>query len=113
MAVVLPPGQDTMQAWEDVKLLASPEHVLGGLDHGGYEDTPAYAVLKEAGILCTKYRRRDIESIFTGTDLRANTDAMANITQRMKWGYYCGLCCVYKAIHRNVCSSRPCWTVDE
>jgi len=70
--------------------------------NGGYEDTPAYSVLKQAGILCCKYRRRDIESIFTGTDLRANTDAMRNIKNRLKWGYYCGGCCLYKSMHTEM-----------
>lgn len=64
-----------------------------------YEDTPAYACLRKAGLLCDKYRRRDIEDIFTGKDLMANSSATDNIAKRFKSGYYCGLCCIYKATH--------------
>jgi len=64
-----------------------------------YEDTPAYACLRKAGLLCDKYRRRDIEDIFTGKDLMANSSAQENIAKRFKSGYYCGLCCIYKATH--------------
>jgi len=66
------------------------------------EDTPAYAPLKQAGILCTQYRRRDIESIFTGTDLMANASADQNIKARVLSGYYCGCCCIYNAMHTEL-----------
>jgi len=66
-----------------------------------YEDTPAYEVLKKAGVLETKYRRETIDDIFTGTDIKANSTRGNDIWQRAK-SCYCvpGLgCCVYHATH--------------
>ena len=34
-------------------------------EYAHMEDTPAYAALNAAGLLCTKHRRRDIEDIKT------------------------------------------------
>jgi len=68
----------------------------------GYEDTPTYAALKRADILCTKYRFPDINSIFTGHDLRANTDAKQNIKLKGQWCYYCGCCCLYNCFHTEL-----------
>ena len=42
---------------------------------GLFEDTPAYHVLRDNGVLTTKYRRDTVEDIFTGTDVKANSDA--------------------------------------
>ena len=42
------------------------------------EDTPAYKALSEAKVLCTVHRRSDIESIFTGIDLKANSSKTKN-----------------------------------
>jgi len=57
--------------------------------HAHMEDTPAYAALTAAGLLTTKYRRTDIEDIFTGHDLRANTTQADNIKARCLSCYYC------------------------
>ena len=51
------------------------------------EDTPAYYALKP--LLCTKYRRADIEDVFTGVDLKANSSKQKNMQKRLKWGVYC------------------------
>ena len=40
-------------------------------------------------LLCTKYRRRDVEDIFTGRDLAANSSKDNDMLQRCKYGYYC------------------------
>jgi hypothetical protein len=61
-----------------------------------YEDTPAYAALQQAGLLCTEYRRKSIDDIFTGKDLKANTTQQKNMWERFKYGYYLcpGIGCV-------------------
>ena len=56
------------------------DHEADGHPH--MEDTPAYAALNAAGLLTTNYRRTDIEDIFTGHDLRANTTQSDNIKAR-------------------------------
>ena len=43
------------------------------------EDTPAYIALNQAGKLCTDYRRKDIEDIFTGKDFKATSSKMKDI----------------------------------
>jgi len=66
-----------------------------------YEDTPAYQVLKNAGVLETKYRRASIDDIFTGKDVKANTSAYENWLARLK-SCWCvpGLgCCLYNMTH--------------
>ena len=40
-------------------------------------------------LLCTQYRRRDVEDIFTGTDLKANSSKDANMKIKLMYGYYC------------------------
>ena len=45
--------------------------------------------LKNAGVLCTDYRRNSIDDIFTGVDIKANTSQQKNIIERMKSGVYC------------------------
>ena len=67
-----------------------------------YEDTPAYAALQQAGLLCREYRRKSIDDIFTGKDLKANTTQQKNMWERFKYGYYLcpGIgCAVYGATH--------------
>eukprot|EP00325_Prymnesiales_sp_UTEX-LB-985_P003114 CAMPEP_0174695802 /NCGR_PEP_ID=MMETSP1094-20130205/2086_1 /TAXON_ID=156173 /ORGANISM="Chrysochromulina brevifilum, Strain UTEX LB 985" /LENGTH=558 /DNA_ID=CAMNT_0015892383 /DNA_START=87 /DNA_END=1763 /DNA_ORIENTATION=+ len=65
-----------------------------------YEDTPAYAPLQKAGLLCTEFRRRSIDDIFTGDDLRANSTKKKNMWKRMKYGYYFGVGApLYKLLH--------------
>ena len=49
------------------------------------EHTPAYACLLSSNVLETKYRRLDIDDIFTGADLKANTSISKNMTMRAKW----------------------------
>jgi len=53
-----------------------------------YEDTPAYAALQKAGLLCTEFRRNSIDDIFTGDDLRANSTKQRDMWKRFKCGYY-------------------------
>ena len=48
----------------------------------GMEDTPAYQALNAAGLLCTKYRRQDIDDIFTGDDLKATSSKAKNLHER-------------------------------
>jgi len=83
------------------KAAPAMEVPLGDHEYG-YEDTPAYAAMKRAGILCTEYRRADTNEIFTGNDMRANTDAWQNIKKKCQWGYFCGVCCLYKAFHTEM-----------
>jgi len=47
------------------------------------EDTPAYFALAEAGVLCTRFRRSSIKDIFTGNDVKANSDSKRN------WKVFC------------------------
>jgi hypothetical protein len=58
-------------------------------EDGLQEESPAYEAMRDNGLLTTKYRRQSVDDIFTGTDLKANTDAVANIRERMLYGYYC------------------------
>lgn len=65
-----------------------------------YEDTPAYASLQKAGLLCTEFRRMSIDDIFTGDDLRANSSKKNNVWKRLKYGYYFGVGVpLYKLTH--------------
>lgn len=68
----------------------------------GFEETPAYRALKEAGVLCTRYRRTSVEDIFTGKDLKAESGRANDLKQRLLHGYYCCPiigCLAYKATH--------------
>jgi len=70
--------------------------------HAAYEDTPAYDALRKADVLTNKYRRKDINDIFTGNDVKANTSQSENMRKRCLGGYYLcpGLgCCIYKMTH--------------
>jgi len=75
--------------------MPSPEEMLRNGDQSGLhlhelrEDTPAYKALNAADLLTTKYRRRDIDDIFTGADLTANSTKQNDMMQRLKFGYYC------------------------
>ncbi len=42
------------------------------------EDTPAYFALEKAGVLSTQYRRDSTAEIFTGEDIKANSDSYNN-----------------------------------
>merc|ERR1719261_311126 len=53
------------------------------------EDTPAYATLKKAGLLTTKYRKSSFEDIFDGVDLKASSSKSNDLMQRLKWGVFC------------------------
>mmetsp|Transcript_39511 Transcript_39511/g.104274 ORF Transcript_39511/g.104274 Transcript_39511/m.104274 type:complete len:309 (-) Transcript_39511:1302-2228(-) len=77
---------------EDVPLLQE-------IHREAYEDTPAYEVLKNAGVLETKYRRSTIDDIFTGADVKANTSQSDNLWKRLMSLYYCGGCCIYNCTH--------------
>lgn len=57
--------------------------------HDNYEDTPTYAALQKAGLLCTEFRRKSVEDIFTGGDLNANSSKANDMMERCKFGYYC------------------------
>ena len=67
-----------------------------------YEDTPAYNALKHAGVLCTTYRRRSIDDIFTGVDVSSNTDQLRNIRLKAQYGYCCGGCLLYHMMHTEL-----------
>jgi len=66
-----------------------------------YEDTPAYEVLKNHGVLCTKYRRSNIEAIFTGKDVKANSSKSNDIMEKLKSCYCIPVlgCCIYGSTH--------------
>ena len=55
------------------------------MDGPHMEETPAYISLKEAGVLCTDHRRNNIDDIFTGVDVKANTNKSDNFSRQMKW----------------------------
>merc|ERR1719473_908583 len=61
---------------------APPEGEL--MHRDAFEDTPAYHVLKRAGVLTTKYRRDNVDDIFTGVDVKANSSQGENLMERMK-----------------------------
>lgn len=66
------------------------------------EDTPAYGALAAGGIITSKYRRNNIEDIFTGIDLKANSSQNHNLWEKCKYGYYCCPilgCIAYGATH--------------
>ena len=54
------------------------------------------------GLLTTQYRRTNVEDIFTGLDVQANTDAVQNIKTRCGWGYYTGCCVLYGCTHTEL-----------
>ena len=72
-----------------------------GAPAGRAEDTPAYIALRRAGVLCTEHRRKDIEDIFTGLDLKQNTDQWKNIVARAK-NCCCLVPCAYYACHTEM-----------
>jgi len=72
-----------------------------GAPTGRAEDTPAYIALRRAGVLCTEHRRKDIEDIFTGLDLKQNTDQWKNIVARAK-NCCCIVPCAYYACHTEM-----------
>jgi regulator of protease activity HflC (stomatin/prohibitin superfamily) len=72
-----------------------------GAPAGRAEDTPAYIALRSAGVLCTEHRRKDIEDIFTGLDLKQNTDQWKNIVARAK-NCCCIVPCAYYACHTEM-----------
>ena len=72
-----------------------------GAPTGRAEDTPAYIALRRAGVLCTEHRRKDIEDIFTGLDLKQNTDQWKNIVARAK-NCCCLFPCAYYACHTEM-----------
>lgn len=60
------------------------------------EDTPAYAVLQQFGLLDASYRKEHFDDIFDSpNDITANSSRADNIRKRFKWGVYwtpgCGL----------------------
>ena len=68
---------------------------------GFFEETPAYHVLRDNGVLTTKYRRDTVEDIFTGTDVKANSDAGKNLMEKLKSCYFLpGVgCMLYGSTH--------------
>jgi len=69
------------------------------------EDTPAYRTLLNAGLLTTKFRRRNFEDIFTGSDYKANSSKSENLMARCKWGMcYCPVigCIAYSCTHTEM-----------
>ena len=68
---------------------------------GLFEDTKAYNVLRDNGVLTTKYRRDTVEDIFTGTDVKANSDAGKNLMEKLKTCYFLpGVgCALYSFTH--------------
>ena len=77
-----------------------------GAPTGRAEDTPAYIALRRAGVLCTEHRRKDIEDIFTGLDLKQNTDQWKNIVARAKKLLLPLPVCLLRVPHGDVCPRR-------
>ena len=46
--------------------MSAPDTQAMQREEAHMEDTPAYAALKASGLICTKYRRKDVTDIFTG-----------------------------------------------
>lgn len=63
------------------------------MDGPHMEETPAYISLKDAGVLCTDHRRNNIDDIFTGVDVKANTNKSDNFSRQMKWTLFGGCFC--------------------
>jgi len=72
------------------------------LDRGA--QTPSYKVLLDAGLLTFEHKKESFIELFDRAqgDLCANSSSSANMTTRMYWGYYCGLCCVYGMTHKEI-----------
>jgi len=53
------------------------------------EDTPAYAVLQQYGLLDASYRKEHFDDIFDNPDdITANSSRAENIKKRFRWGVY-------------------------
>ena len=69
------------------------------------EDTPAYAALMSGGLINNSYRRTNVEDIFTGSDLRANSSKDNDLKVRCMYCYYippfCGAC-LYNCTHTEL-----------
>eukprot|EP00567_Pseudictyota_dubia_P017344 CAMPEP_0197445720 /NCGR_PEP_ID=MMETSP1175-20131217/10876_1 /TAXON_ID=1003142 /ORGANISM="Triceratium dubium, Strain CCMP147" /LENGTH=567 /DNA_ID=CAMNT_0042976731 /DNA_START=85 /DNA_END=1788 /DNA_ORIENTATION=+ len=80
-----------------------------GVAHG--EDTPAYVVLQQFGLLDTSYRKNDFEDIFEPCDLVANSSHADTLKKRLRWGVYwtpgCGFM-LYSALHTEVIVPPGC-----
>jgi hypothetical protein len=68
---------------------------------GLYEESPAYEALRVLGLLTTQYRRNSVEEIFTGIDIKSNTDHYNNIKLRCLNCAYC-LPCWYCCTHTEL-----------
>lgn len=66
-----------------------------------FEESPAYKVLIENNLLSTQYRRDDVDQIFTGLDMKSNTDQVQNIKLRCMHCAYC-LPCIYHCTHTEL-----------
>mmetsp|Transcript_58143 Transcript_58143/g.116840 ORF Transcript_58143/g.116840 Transcript_58143/m.116840 type:complete len:523 (-) Transcript_58143:223-1791(-) len=84
------------------KVLEAPQ--TDDMDRGKplMEESKAYEVMRVNGLLTTQYRRTNVEDIFTGLDVKANTDAVQNIKTRCGWGYYTGCCVLYGCTHTEL-----------
>ena len=89
--------------------MESPLRAAEGDGHRSKEETPAYAALRAAGVLCDDHRRHSIEAIFTGVDLAANTDRVTNLTTRARY-YACPVlgCLLYNATHTELFVPAGC-----
>lgn len=58
-------------------------------------------MLGDNNLLTTQYRRNDVDQIFTGLDMKSNTDQVANIRLRCLHCAYC-LPCIYHCTHTEL-----------
>jgi len=108
-SLVHPDSDDDVKAMTHEPLLAPGAMMMQAHKTAKAEDTPAYASLQAAGVLCTDHRRNSIEAIFTGLDLAANTDRRKNISARLPF-YACPIlgCCLYNATHTELFVPAGC-----
>mmetsp|Transcript_24876 Transcript_24876/g.57355 ORF Transcript_24876/g.57355 Transcript_24876/m.57355 type:complete len:571 (-) Transcript_24876:403-2115(-) len=69
------------------------------------ENTPSYAIMKQHGLLNTRYLKAEFDDLFEENDFKANSSMSENLTLRCLHGYYClpivG-CCIYNSFNTEL-----------
>jgi regulator of protease activity HflC (stomatin/prohibitin superfamily) len=81
--------------------MIAPNKMVRDLGQGLFEESPAYEAMRQNGLLATQYRRSSVEEIFTGIDIKSNTDHKNNIKLRCMYGGYC-FPCIYGCTHTEL-----------
>jgi hypothetical protein len=86
----VPSGVKLDQEMKDMKMSQSKMQVTHA------EDTPAYSILQQFGLLNSSYRKATFDDLFDNpNDFSPNASRGSNILKRFKWGVYwtpgCGL----------------------